>query len=64
MIQEEEQLGELLEQLRAAGQVVTLKSGVKLTVVERKAMSAGIKAKPAGGNSELWIPKRSTKGCN
>jgi hypothetical protein len=63
MIQEEEQLGELLQQLRAAGQVETLKSGVKLTVIEKKAMSVGIKAKPAGGNSELWIPKRSTKGC-
>jgi hypothetical protein len=63
MIQEEEQLGELLQQLRAAGQVETFKSGVKLTVIEKKAMSVGIKAKPAGGNSELWIPKRSTKGC-
>jgi hypothetical protein len=63
MIQEEEQLGELLQQLRAAGQVETFKSGVKLTVIEKKAMSIGIKAKPTGSNSELWIPKRSTKGC-
>jgi hypothetical protein len=63
MIQEEEQLGELLLQLRAAGQVETLKSGIKLTVIEKKAMSVGIKAKPAGSDSELWIPKRSVKGC-
>ncbi len=63
MIQEEEQLGELLQQLRAAGQVETLKSGVKLTVTEKKGMSVGIKAKPADSDSELWIPKRSTKGC-
>lgn len=63
MIQEEEQLGDLLQELRTAGQVETLKSGVKLTVIEKKAMSLGIKAKPAGADSELWIPKRSTKGC-
>ncbi len=63
MIQEEEQLGELLQQLRAAGQVEILKSGVKLVVVENKSMSVGIKAKAAGNDTELWIPKRSTKGC-
>ncbi len=51
MIQEEEQLGELLEQLRATGQVETLKSGVKLTVIEKKALSVGIKAKPAGSDA-------------
>jgi hypothetical protein len=63
MIQEEEQLGELLSQLRAAGQVETLKSGIKLTVIQKKAMSVGIKAKPAGSDSELWISKLSVKGC-